>query len=80
MNRVDFGNARFSDVTDEMIYALYQDDKPRIYFKDKSFEADYKLLQAKLPGKEVAFGSSTRDEMMWLVTAWSDLQIFSVGL
>jgi len=74
MNRVDFGNARFSDVTDEMIYALYQDDKPRIYFKDKSFEADYKLLQAKLPGKEVAFGSSTRDEMMWLVTAWSDTE------
>jgi len=74
MNRVDFGNARFSDVTDEMIYTLYQDDKPRIYFKEKSFEADYKLLQAKLPGKEVSFGSSTRDEMLWMVTAWSDTE------
>ena len=74
MNRVDFGNVRFSDLTDEMIYTLYQDDKPRIYFKDKSFEADYKLLKGKLPGKEVSFGSSTRDETMWLVTAWSDTE------
>jgi dipeptidyl aminopeptidase/acylaminoacyl peptidase len=74
MNRVDFGNARFSDVTDEIIYTLYQDDKPRIYFKDKSFEADYKLLKDKLSGKEVSFGSSTRDETMWMVTGWSDTE------
>src|SRR5215213_813768 len=58
MNRVDFGNVRFSDVTDEMIYTVYQDDKPRIYFKDKSFEADYKLLQQKVGGKELSLGSS----------------------
>ena len=74
MNRVDFGNARYSDVTDELIYTAYEDDKPRIYFKDKSFEADYKLLQKQLPNKEIAFGSSTKDEMMWLVTAWSDTE------
>lgn len=72
MNRVDFGSARFSDLTDEMIYTLYQDDKPRFYFKDKTFEDDYKLLKSKLPGKEVTFGSSTRDETMWLVTGFSD--------
>ncbi len=36
MNRVDFGGARFSDVSDELIVTIYQDDKPRIYFKDKS--------------------------------------------
>jgi len=74
MNRVDFGNVRFSDVTDEMIYTVYQDDKPRIYFKDKSFEADYKLLQQKVGGKELSLGSSTRDEMMFMVTAWSDTE------
>ena len=74
MNRVDFGDARYSDVTDEIIYTSYEDDKPRIYFKDKSFEADYKLLQKQLPNKEISFGSSTKDEMMWLVTAWGDTE------
>ncbi|HYP54132.1 MAG TPA: prolyl oligopeptidase family serine peptidase, partial [Pyrinomonadaceae bacterium] len=74
MNRVDFGGARFSEVSDSIIYTAYEDDKPRIYFKDKSFEADYKLLQKQLPNREFSFGSSTRDEMMWMVTAWSDTE------
>ena len=74
MNRVDFGDVRYSDVTDEIIYTAYDDDKPRIYFKDKSFEADYKLLQKQLPNKEISFGSSTKDEMVWMVTAWSDTE------
>lgn len=74
MNRVDFGDVRYSDVTDEIIYTTYDDDKPRIYFKDKSFEADYKFLQKQLPNKEIAFGSSTKDEMVWMVTAWSDTE------
>jgi dipeptidyl aminopeptidase/acylaminoacyl peptidase len=73
-NRVDFGNVRFSDVTDEMIYTFYQDDKPRIYFKNKAAEADYKLVRQKLGGKEVSFGSSTADEMKFMVTAWSDTE------
>lgn len=74
VNRVDFGDVRYSDVTDEIIYTAYDDDKPRIYFKDKSFEADYKLLQKQLPNKEIGFGSSTKDETMWMVTAWSDTE------
>ncbi|HVF28648.1 MAG TPA: prolyl oligopeptidase family serine peptidase, partial [Pyrinomonadaceae bacterium] len=74
MNRVDFGSARFSDVTDEIIYTAYDDDKPRTYFKDKAYDADYKSLQKQLPNKEIAFGSSTRDEMVWMVTAWSDTE------
>lgn len=73
-NRVDFGSARFSDLTDELIYTLYQDDKPQIYFKDKAYEADYKLLQTKLPGKEISFGSSSKDETKFMVTAWSDTE------
>ena len=72
--RVDFGSARFSDVTDEIIYTSYDDDKPRTYFRDKSFEADYKLLQKQLPDKEIAFGSSTKDESVWMLTAWSDTE------
>jgi len=74
MNRVDFGNASFSEVTDELIATSYLDERERTYWKDKSFEADYKLLQKKLPGKEVDFGSSTTDEKLWLITAYSDTE------
>ncbi len=74
MNRVDFDDVRFSDVTDQIIYTAYEDDKPRFYFKDKSFAADYSLLQKQLPHQEIQFGSSTRDELMWIVTASSDIE------
>lgn len=74
MKRVDFGSARFSDVTDELIYTSYDDDKPRRYFKDKAFAADYEFLQKRLPNKEIDFGASTRDENVWIVTAWSDTE------
>ena len=74
MNRVDFGNASFSEVSDELISTSYNDDRQRIYWKDKAFEADYKLLQKNLPGKEVAFSDSTKDERLWLITAYSDTE------
>ena len=74
LKRVDFGNASFSEVTDELISTSYNDDRNRIYWKDKSFEADYKLLQKKLPGKEVSFSDSTKDERLWLITAFSDTE------
>ena len=74
LNRVDFGGAVFSDVTDEMIATTYEDERVRIYWKDKSFEADYKLLQKKLPGKEINLGSGTKDERLWLIVANSDTE------
>ncbi len=74
LKRVDFGNASFSEVTDELISTSYNDDRNRIYWKDKSFEADYKLLEKKLPGKEVSFSDSTKDERLWLITAFSDTE------
>jgi dipeptidyl aminopeptidase/acylaminoacyl peptidase len=74
MNRVDFGNVRFSDVTGEMLYIVYQDDKPRITFKDKAFEADYKLMKEKVGGKELAFGAASSDETKFIVTAWSETE------
>ena len=72
MNRVDLGGARFSDLNDELIVTIYQDDKPRLYFKDKGFDADYKLIRQKVGQKELSFGSTTTDETRWIVTAWSD--------
>jgi len=72
MKRVDFGNAMFSEVSDDLIATTYDDERERIYFKDKGFEADYKSLQKQLPGKELNFASSTKDEKLWIVAANAD--------
>ena len=72
LNHVDFGNASFSEVSDELISTSYNDERVRIYWKDKSFESDYKLLQKKLPGRELSFSDSTKDERLWLISAFSD--------
>ena len=74
LNRVDFGDTTFSEVSDELIATVYEDERTRIYWKDKSFEADYKLLQKKFPGKEIGLGSSTKDERLWLVAEGSDTE------
>src|SRR6478672_1718282 len=72
LKRVDFGNASFSEVTDDLISTSYEDERERIYWKDKNFEADYKLLEKQLPGKEIGFGSATKDERLAIVSAYSD--------
>ena len=74
LNCVDFGNAVFSEVTDDLVVTSYDDERERLYWKDKSFEADYKLLQKKLPGKEIDLASSTKDERLWLIAAHSDTE------
>jgi dipeptidyl aminopeptidase/acylaminoacyl peptidase len=74
LNKVDFGHAFFSDVSDELIATFYVDEKQRIYWKDKNFEADYKWLAGKLPGTEISFPSHTRDEQIWLISAASDTE------
>ncbi len=80
LKRVDFGNATFSDLTDELISTSYEDDRMRVYFKDKSYEADYKLLKQKLGDKEIGFNSSTEDEQKFLISASSDTDPGSVYL
>ncbi|MGB7622170.1 MAG: alpha/beta fold hydrolase [Terriglobia bacterium] len=72
LKRADFGTALFSELTDEMIATIYIDDKRREYWKDKAYEADYQWLQSKLPGKQINFGSHTRDEVLWIVSATAD--------
>ena len=74
MGRVDLGNAFFSEVSEDLIFTQYIDDRRRYYFKDKAFESDYKLLQTKFPNREITFDSSTKDEMTWLITAFSDTE------
>lgn len=74
LKHVDFGNALFSEVSDELIATTYNDERERIYWKDPAFEKDYKFLQSKLPGKEISFASGTKDERRWLIVAASDTE------
>ena len=74
MKRVDFGGAIFSEVTDELIATVYDDDKTPHYFKDKAFEADYKLARREFPATKSASARAPRDEQLWLVTANSDTE------
>ena len=72
--KVDFGEAVFSEVTDELAFTVYEEDKPRYYFKDKGFGSDFKWLDDKFPGKEVSLNSATLDEQTWLISASSDTE------
>jgi dipeptidyl aminopeptidase/acylaminoacyl peptidase len=72
LNKVDFGSLVISEVTREPIYTSYTDSKTRIYWKDTSYEADYKLLQKKFLGREINFNSNTADEQKYLITISSD--------
>jgi dipeptidyl aminopeptidase/acylaminoacyl peptidase len=78
--RVDFGYAVFSEVTDELVATVYNDERVRVYWKDKAYAADYDFLKKQFPGKEVNFQSQTRDERLFLVKASSDTDPGSVFL
>ena len=72
LKRVDLGGVMFSEVTEDLIATTYQDDRTRIYFQNKAWEADWKLVKAKLPGKEISLTGSTDDEQILMVGAYSD--------
>ena len=74
MKHVDLQDAIFSDVDDRLLGTVYEDDKQRIYWKDKAYEADYKWLQSKLPNREIGFVSHTSDENEWVLSAHSDVE------
>jgi len=74
LDRVDNSNAWFSEVTDDLIATIYEDERLRIYWKDKAYETDYELLKKHLPDKEIDLDSWTKDEQLWLVSARSDTE------
>ena len=74
LKRVDLGAASFSDKSDELIVTTYVDDKPRYYWKEKAFEADHALLKKRFPTREIAFGSSTTDERLFIISTTSDVE------
>ena len=71
--KVDFGNASFSDVSNELIATSYEADRNQIYWKDKKYQADYDFLKKKLGDREINFGSSTKDEQKFIVSTYSDV-------
>jgi dipeptidyl aminopeptidase/acylaminoacyl peptidase len=74
LGRVDLDSAWFSEATDELVETRYSDDRDRRYFKEPGFEADFKWLGEKFPGKEISVPSSTRDESQWLISAHGDTE------
>jgi len=74
LNKVDFRNAIFSDLSDELIATTYEDERVRINWKNKQWEADYNYLKGKLPNKELSLASTTKDENLWMIVASSDTE------
>src|SRR3954463_16012594 len=72
LNRVDFGNASFSDVTNDLVATAYVDDRTRLYWKNPDWQKDFEIIKSKLPGKEINVASTTADERLWMVVANSD--------
>ena len=80
LKRVDISGGIISEVSHEVVATVYNDEKLRYYWKDKSWEADYRTIQKQLPGKEIGRASSTLDERLWLATAYSDTEPGEVWL
>ena len=73
-NQVDFGGAVFSELTGDLLATAYVGDRTRMYFRDKTYGADYEWLKKQLPGKELSFAGSTQDEKLWMIVASSDTE------
>ena len=80
LGKVDFGGATFSEVTKELVATTYEEDRERIYWKDKTFEKDYDHIKKSLGDRDIAFQSSTKDESKWIVVTNSDVDPGTVWL
>ena len=78
LNKVDLENVSFSEVSKSILYTSYIDEKERLYFKDKNYEADYKYLKLKFPNSELTVVSNTVDEKKWLFSVYGDTKVASV--
>jgi dipeptidyl aminopeptidase/acylaminoacyl peptidase len=74
LKKVDFAAAVFSEVTGELAATVYVEDHARRYFRDKSFESDYKWIQKELHGSDFNVASRSLDEQIWLVNANGDTE------
>ncbi len=80
IGKVDFGGANFSELTDELIATTYEEDRDRIYWKNKSYEKDYNYIKKQLGDRDVNFQSATKDESKFIVVTSSDVDPGTVWL
>src|SRR5215813_10965470 len=80
MKKVDLDGVNFSDVTHEIVATTYEDDRVRIYWKDKSLQNDYEYIKKKLGDREISFNSSTADESKFIIATFSDVDPGTVWL
>lgn len=73
--RVDLGNVLFSEVTHDIIYTSYEDERERIYWKIQDYERDYKMIRLQLKDQNVEpyFARASADERFWLIGTYSDI-------
>ncbi len=72
--RVDIQDVQISEIDHRILFTGYEDDRTRLYFRDKPFETDYHWLQSKLPGMEIHFGAQSSDANVWIVNAGSSTE------
>ncbi len=70
--KVDFGGLSMDRNTRKIISTSYTADKTDVYWKDKTWEANYTFLKGKFPGREVGFSSSTHDYSKFLISVSGD--------
>ncbi|HQU82506.1 MAG TPA: S9 family peptidase [Pyrinomonadaceae bacterium] len=73
MKKVDLGDVSFSNISKEIIATTYEDDREKIYWKDKKYEKIYNKIKERLGDREIAIGSSTKDEKKFIITTYSDV-------
>lgn len=73
MKKVDLGDVSFSNISKEIIATTYEDDREKIYWKDKKYEKIYNKIKERLGDREIALSSSTKDEKKFIVTTYSDV-------
>lgn len=74
LGKVDLGGVMFSDSTDELLETWYFADRIKTYYKNKAFGSDVKSVEEHFPDEEIRVISRTKDEQLWLVTAFSDTE------
>ncbi|MEO7446515.1 MAG: S9 family peptidase, partial [Ferruginibacter sp.] len=72
LKEVDIHHVSFSPKSKQIEYVSYYGDKERIYFKDKTMQADFAYLYKKFPGHEVGINNRTTDERNFLVNVSSN--------
>lgn len=71
--KVDLKNVVISDLTKDILYTVYEDEKERYEWKDANLRNDYKKVSEQLPNVTIRFFHSTYDEKLWLVNGRSDV-------